>query len=165
MKRGTQQSEIEALEEELARVLSWPSVCPPHLSLPSFKASFSVCRFLSNQQCPDPKQLFVSACFSWTGHCGKEEEDALESLYPSAEQSTAVCFSLACVWCLMINYFGSTCEDFIFFPSLSAEFFCRVHDWRSSLLRGNTRHGNSFGALRSGCSVRLSESEIHLRFT
>lgn len=55
MKRGAQQSEMEALEEELAPVLSWPSLCPPHLSVLSFKAPFSVCRFLNNEQCPDPK--------------------------------------------------------------------------------------------------------------
>lgn len=55
MKRGAQQSEMEALEEELAPVLSWPSLCPAHLSVLSFKAPFSVCRLLSNEQCPDPK--------------------------------------------------------------------------------------------------------------
>lgn len=48
MKRGAQQSEMEALEEELAPVLSWPSLCPPPIYLfpllkpPSLSAGSSV---------------------------------------------------------------------------------------------------------------------------
>lgn len=70
-----------------------------------------------------------------------------ESLF----QSSALCFSLFCTQCLIIKYFGSTCKDSIFFPSLLI-YFCRVHDWRS----------NSFGALRSCCRQTSNKSEIHL---
>lgn len=70
-------------------------------------------------------QLFVFPCFSWAGDCRREEEDALESSYPSTKQSPAVCFSLFSMWCLMIKYFGNTCEDSFFslsLQNLSAEF-------------------------------------------
>lgn len=96
MKRGAQQSEMEALEEELALVLSWSSLCPPNLSVPSFKAPPSLSAGSSVMS--DALIQNTALCFQPDGPLreGGRRRSAVFS-HPTAEQSPAVGFFPPCM--------------------------------------------------------------------